>query len=88
MIDRETNTATLSIHAGVGVRSVTWSYDDRYIGASVGGDVVVWSAESGELVGTFGKATAVDFSPIEYEIAFIDKEQEVLVTRNISNELE
>ena len=77
------NQVILDIVTESGVYTLDWSYDDRFlVGLSNG--VKIWSAETGELLDTFGPASAVDFSPNAYEIAYVDASDVDLVIQDVS----
>jgi|GEM_PF-2637541 len=84
LIDVSTGQVTSTINTGASVYSVSWSYDDQFITASNGGVVKIWSVGTGTLVETLGQSIPVDFSPTNYEIAYLDKTQVALVIEDVS----
>ena len=83
IVDVGSNQVILDIITGSSVFTLDWSYDDRFL-VGLNSGVKIWSAETGEILDTFGSASAVDFSPNDYEIAYVDANLVDLVIQDVS----
>ncbi len=85
LIDPVTNEVVQEILTPPSIFSISWSFDDSLIAATNGGEVKIWSTETGDLIATKGGSTVVDFNTISFEISYIDRNFVSLVEDAVNN---